>query len=415
MLKNASILSSTQRVAEQQTTSDSTHVSLAKHHVWLMALISGIAVANLYYMQPLLPEMARSFSVSADQIGLVASLAQIGYASGLLFIVPLGDSYNRRSLIIGALLASLVVLLAIALSPTFIWLAVSGVLLGATTIIAQFITPYAASLAAPDHRGSVLGTVLTGMFIGILLARTVSGWVGTMFGWRVMYWIAAALMLILAILVRVALPDDHTRKARLSYPQLLKSLWDLVSTEPVVRESSFFGAFGFAAFNAFWVTLAFFLATLPYHFGSEVAGSFGLVGVIGALAATVVGKIADRGNTRLANGVALGLMLLAFLLLWFTGQWLVGIVVGVILLDMGSRANMTLNQARVYSVRPEARNRLNAIYMVFSSLGGALGSLLGTIGWSLAHWNGVNAVACAFLLLALGVYFLSNHRQTGTR
>jgi predicted MFS family arabinose efflux permease len=398
----------------RDTVSDTARSSLSRGHIWLMALVAGMAAANLYYIQPLLPEVARSFSVSSGQIGLVATLIQIGYAGGLLFIVPLGDSYNRRSLIIGALLASMVALIAVAVSPDFIWLVVAGILLGITTIVAQLVTPYAASLAAPENRGRVLGTVLTGLFLGILLARTVSGWVGTALGWRSMYWIAAASMLLMAVLVRVILPADRTTKERLSYPQLLASLWKLLSTEPVVRESSLYGGLGFAAFNAFWVTLAFFLATPPYHFGPAIAGTFGLVGAIGTIAANFVGRIADRGNTRLVNGAALGVMLLSFLILWLTGQVLVGLIIGVIVLDMGSRANMTLNQANVYSVRPESRNRINAIFMVCYYLGGALGSLFGTIGWNLARWNGVNGVACALLLIALIFYFLRFRGQMRT-
>jgi len=246
-----------------------------------------------------------------------------------------------------ALLASLLGLLAIALSPTFIWLALASTLLGIATVFGSLITPFAVSLASPTIRGSVVGTILTGVFLGILLARTVSGWMATLLGWRAVFWMAAIWMGVLAILVRFALPADQTIKERLSYRHLFQSLWHLVLHEPLVREASLFGGLAFAAFNAFWVTLAFFLASPPYHFGSAIAGSFGLVGAIGALAATFVGKLADRQDLGKANGAALAVMLFLCLLLWLTGQRFIGLTAGIVVSDMGSRANMTLNQARL--------------------------------------------------------------------
>ncbi|WP_246035283.1 MFS transporter [Dictyobacter kobayashii] len=375
--------------------------------VLIMAAACAASVANLYYIQPLLANMGREFAVSANQMGIIATMSQVGYACGLLFIIPLGDKYNQRKLIVGMLIAVTLALIVMASAPSILLVGVASFLVGVTTVVPQLIIPYSASLAPVKARGQVVGTVMSGLLIGILLARTVSGLVAAHFGWRAMYWIAAIMMILLAVLMRVLLPDDRAQKGSMSYPQLLRSLWGLVRDEPVLRETMFFGALAFAAFSVFWVALSFFLATPPYHFGSEVAGLFGLVGVAGALAASFVGKFADRRDPRLANGMGLVIILVSFVIMWLTGQWLFGLIVGTILLDLGTQSNQISSQARVYSLQPEARNRLNTVYMFVYFIGGSLGSILGTVGWSMAQWNGVCAVACLLILIALAFYVLN--------
>jgi predicted MFS family arabinose efflux permease len=301
-------------------------------------------------------------------------------------------------------------LLLVATSPTISVLSTAGFILGFATVVPQLLVPLAASLAAPFERGRVVGTVMSGLLIGILLARVVSGMIGALFGWRAVYWSAAVLMIVLALVLRFFLPADRQRST-MSYGQLLRSLGSLLRTEPVLREAGIFYALSFGAFSAFWVTLTFFLQTPPYHYGSAVAGLFGLVGVVGALSASIVGRLADRFPVRSATGIALLIVLLSFLCMWLIGYWLWGLILGVILLDLGTQAAHVSNQTRIYSLNPDARNRLNTVYMVTGFIGGALGSFLGTWGWSLARWNGVCGVGSLMLAVALAVYIINSKRM----
>ncbi len=344
-----------------------------------------------------------------NSVGIAATVTQLGYAIGLLLIVPLGDAFERRRLIVTMLLAVTVALIATALAPSISWLTLACFAIGVTTVVPQLIVPLAASLAAPRERGRVVGTVMSGLLIGVLLARTVSGFIGAQFGWRAMYWIAAGMMLLLALALRMTLPPSRPR-ARLSYAQSLRSLGELLRTEPSIREMSIFGGMVFGAFSAFWSTLAFFLSTPPYHYGSEVVGLFGLVGVVGALAASLAGRLSDRIDARYITGGSIATTLLAFVTFWLFGQWLWGLIIGVILLDLGTQSNQISNQARVYSLNPEARNRLNTIYMVSYFVGGSLGTALGTYGWSVARWTGVCIVGVAMLMVAIIVYLWNWHR-----
>jgi predicted MFS family arabinose efflux permease len=317
--------------------------------------------------------------------------------------VPLGDRLDRRRLIVGTLLAVAAALGLAALAPGPGWLALACFGIGATTVAAQIIVPLAASLAGPHERGRVVGTVMSGLLLGILLARTVSGTVGAHFGWRAMYALAAALMLGLALLLRLSLPADPPR-GELRYLALLGSLWELLRTQPVLREASLFGGLAFGAFSAFWVTLAFLLAGPPYGYGSEVAGLFGLVGVAGALAASAAGRLADRTDARRTSGAALLIALASYAVFWLLGDRLWGLVLGVVLLDLGVQAAHISNQTRVYSLIPEARSRLNTVYVVIYFIGGSLGSALGTLAWSRLGWSGVCAVGGLMLTLALALF-----------
>jgi len=382
--------------------------------VWVLAVACALTAANLYYIQPLLADIAHSFVVSDSTVGSIATLSQLGFALGLLLIVPLGDFFNRRNLIVVALLGVTISLLAMAFAPSILFLAIASFIVGITTVVPQVIVPLAASLAHPHERGRVVGAIMSGLLIGILLARTVSGFVGAAFGWRTMYWIAAILMLALALALRLLLPGEQ-RRPHVSYPELLRSLWELFRTEPIVREVAVFGGLMFGAFSVFWVTLVFFLGTPPYHYGSEVAGLFGLVGVVGAVAASTVGTLSDRMNPRIITGFMLGAVLLAFLAFWLTGQWLWGLIIGVILLDLGTQGTHISNQARIYALNPAARSRLNTLYMFFYFIGGSLGSILGAYGWSIARWNGVCFVGILMVVVALGVYVMGSRRGTFSR
>jgi predicted MFS family arabinose efflux permease len=339
-------------------------------------------------------------------------LMQLGTTCAMMGFVPLGDVRERRSLITTLVAVLAVALAGVALAPSLLWLCVAGVLVGASGSAVHLIIPFAAHLSPAKTRGRVLGIVVGGLLMGILLARTLSGYVGAAWGWRSMYWIAAGLMAVLSVLIRFLLPRSEPT-VQLKYPALLRSIWHLFLAEPVLRESAFLGAMFFLAFSAFWTTLAFRLETAPFHYGSAVAGSFGLVGAAGAAAAPLVGRLADRHGPRATVGWALVLGFISFLVLGWGGSTLTGLVAGVILLDLGVQAGHVSNQTRIYSLAPSARGRLNAVYMTCYFLGGSCGSILGVWGWQLAHWWGVCCCGFAAMALGLAVHFCMGSRPSG--
>ena len=367
--------------------------------VWMMAIASGATVANLYYNQPLLAKMAQQFGVSAEGVGAVPMLTQIGYAIGILFIVPLGDQIERRRLIVTMTGCTAVALLLASLATNLLWLSVASFAIGVSAVSAQILVPFAAQLCEPEQRGKVVGMVMSGLFIGILAARTVSGFVGEIIGWQAMYSLASGLMVLLAIVLSKQLPR-YQSSLKIAYPALLRSMFDLICREPELQISSWLGAMSFGAFSAFWSTLVFLLEQPPYQYGSDVAGLFGLVGVVGALIAPIVGKIADRRSPRFTVKLGLVTTTLSFLVFWAFGQHLAGLVVGVILLDLGVQTTQISNQATIYSLPAEFHSRLNAVYIMFYFVGGALGSYLGTYGWNRFHWMGVCAIGSSLMVAA---------------
>jgi predicted MFS family arabinose efflux permease len=378
--------------------------------VWIMAIACGLSVGNLIYAHPLLAEIGRSFAVSANQIGLIATLGELGYALGLIFIAPLGEKYNQRSLIVILLGIVAIALVEMAVAPTSALLIIGSGAVGLASVIPELIIPFAAGLAPEKERGRVVGTLLCGLFVGTPLAAVFSGLVGQYLGWRTMYWIAGGIMIALAIVLHFALPNSHSVKKKVSYPQLLGSLWNLFRSEPVLQEVCILGILAYGTFNAFWVTLSFILGAAPYHYGSNVVGLFGLVGIAGALAALFVGKFADRRDARHANGIALAIALLAIVVMWLAGQWLIGLIVGAILLDLGIQSNQVANETRIYTLQSTAWTRLNTIHIFLICIGGSLGSALGTLGWRVAKQNGVYGTTCSMLIVALVFYALHSKR-----
>jgi predicted MFS family arabinose efflux permease len=371
--------------------------------VWFMAISVGVIVANIYYAQPLLADIARTFRLSVTQAGAVAMLSQGGSALGMFLFVPLGDVRERRSLISILLLGATLSLVLVAIAINALWLMVASVTLGATSAVVHVFLPFAAHLAPPDRRGRVVGTVMSGLLIGILLARTFSGFLGARFGWRAVYAIAAGMMLLLLIFVQFLVPRSEPT-VRLSYAGLLRSIAHLFREHQALRESALLGALFFCAFSAFWTTLIFLLETPPYHYGSQVAGLFGLVGMAGALAAPLVGRFADRRGPRPAIGIALVLVFLSYLILIAFGKSLVGLIVGVVLLDFAVQSGHVSNQTRIYGLAQEARSRLNTVYMVCYFAGGAVGSVLGAWSWRVAGWSGVCCLGLAVMAFGLLVF-----------
>jgi predicted MFS family arabinose efflux permease len=370
--------------------------------VAVMSAASGICVANIYYCQPLLSDIGRSLGVSDRAIGYLPMWTQAGTALGMFAFVPLGDMFPRRKLIVIMSVLSGLTVSMMAVAPNLALVNAAGFATGLTGIVMHLILPFAAKLAPPERRGHVVGTVLSGLLLGILLARLVSGFVGDMLGWRAMYWIAAGAMFILAVVLRYALPYDHP-EPNLRYAELVRSIAELAWTQPMLREAAIIGGMLFGAFSSFWATLVFFLGTPPYHYGARVAGLFGLVGAVGVLCAPWAGRLSDRRGPAFTVTLGILISLGSYVVFDLAGYGFWGLVVGVILLDLGVQAGHVANQTRIYALVPEARSRLNTVYMVTYFLGGALGSALGAYGWTHWGWNGVCAAGAAQLLAALAV------------
>lgn len=368
--------------------------------ILLLAIAAGCVVANMYYAQPLLADIARSFHLSVAKIGSFAMVVQIGTVFGMLVFVPLGDSHERRALITFLLCSASASLALIAFATGPIWLCIAGFWVGATGATVHVIVPLAAHLAPEGKRGHTVGMIFSGMLLGILLARTASGFLGEYLGWRSVYWAASVVVLIAAVLVRTRLPESRPEHP-LAWQELMRSILELTRRHAALRESALLGAAFFCAMSAFWTTLVFFLGTPPYHYGASAAGLFGLTGAAGAAGAPLVGKFSDSRGPRRTLLAALSLAIAACAVLALLGHHLSGLLAGAMLLDLGVQSGHVANQARIYGLAPEARSRLNTAYMVSFFTGGAIGSYCGAIAWKYFGWPGV----CGFsvTVLAFGV------------
>lgn len=367
----------------------------------LLAVITGISVANLYYLQPLLAEISLSFKVDPTTVGIGAMLTQVGYALGMLFILPLADIWNKKYLICGVAITAGIIMLIIGINNNLWIFLIATLLLGISSVTPQLIVPLGAELAAPDKRGVVIGQIMSGLFIGILLSRTVSGFIGEYLGWHAIYLIAAGLMLLVVIIVVLRLPNYHQPQT-ISYGQLFKSIFVLARQEPVLRAAALNGGLMFAVFSIFWTVLPFWLASKIYHLGPQVVGIFGLVGVIGVIAAPIAGKMADRRSPEVTISWAIIIVILSYLSFWLAGTHLLGLIIGVILLDLGVQSCQISNQARIFALSDSARNRINTFYMVSYFCGGAFGSWLGALCYTHWGWSGTSLAGLALLILALG-------------
>jgi predicted MFS family arabinose efflux permease len=377
-----------------------------------MAIAAAVTAANLYYCQPLLSQIGGSLHMSVRETADIPMLTQIGYALGLLLFAPLGDMVERRELATALLLIVTVSLVGTAAAPYAPVLLATSLMTGMFSVVPQVMAPMASALSKPKSQGRAVGIVMGGMLIGILLARTVAGFVGTWFGWRAMYAVAAVMMIAMAALLRAMLPVSRP-DVRIRYRELLSSLIPLARKLPGLRQAAIMSGFAFGAFSAYWTTLIFFLEKPPYHYGAQMAGLLGLAGVAGALAAPAVGRLSDRGYPRLASGCALLIGMIAFGLLWTVGGTIAGLAIGGIVLDLGTQANLVTNQTRVYRLIPEARNRINTVFMVTYFVGGALGTFMAGFGWSLWQWNGVCALGASFFGVALIVWAVGSWESEG--
>ena len=359
--------------------------------ILLFAVATGQAVAANYLAQPLLETLRGRFGVSEAVAGLIVTAAQVGYAAGLILLLPLGDLFERRGLIITLAAITVAGLAAAAVAPSIGLFIIATAVIGVTSVMAQLLVPFAATLAPEAERGRVVGNVMSGLILGILLARTFSGLIAQAAGWRAVYVIAAVLMLAQAVLLYVKLPRFR-QSAGLPYPKLLASVVRIARDEPVLRRRALYGVFSFATFSVLWTTLAFLLSAPPFSYSDGVIGLFGLVGAAGALAASVVGHYTDRGWVYWLTGGGCLLTLIAFVTLWYGRASLPLLIVGIVVLDVGSQGLHISNQSEIYRLQPEARNRINAFYMTTCFVGAALGSASAAFAYDRWGWAGTCAL-----------------------
>jgi predicted MFS family arabinose efflux permease len=380
-----------------------------------LGLACAVGVSTLYYNQPLLLEMGRTYGVTAGRTGFVAVAIQVGYAVGLLAFVPLGDVLERRSLMMKMYAAVAISLLLVAVAPSLNLLIAGSVLIGMFASVTHIALPIAPDLVSNQQRGRAIGTVMTGLLLGILLARTFSGWVSGIHGWRWVFVVGAVMNAAFVPLIKKVMPKLPPRQ-KLRYSDAMKSLWTLFRTQPLLRESSFIGALVFASFSCFWATLAFLLHS-HYGLGAGVAGTFGVVGAAGALVAPLAGRLADKHGSRWVISVGMALLGGSYLLLWAeesahrsTAFHLAALVLGVVVLDMGAQMTQVANQTRIFGLVPSARSRLNTVYMTVYFTGAAAGSALATIAWVHWRWNGVCTLALGLIALA-GIFHAMGRRD----
>jgi predicted MFS family arabinose efflux permease len=373
---------------------------LSTRLVLLLAVACGATVANLYYAQPLLDTIARALGTSSGTAGLLVTATQAGYVTGLLFIVPLGDLLQRRKLVFLLLVLDALALAAAAAAPSLGVLAAALALVGVTSVAAQILVPFASALAAENERGRVVGRVMSGLLLGILLARTVSGLVASIGGWRLIYALAAAAMLILAVVLRRTLPAVEPPE-RIPYPRLLGSVVELVREEPVLRYRMALGFLSMVSFSGLWTSISFLLAGPPYSYGEAVIGLFSLAGLAGAGVASFAGYLADRGHVVAGTRSAAVAVLAGWGLLALGDSSLAALIAGIVVLDLGIQANQILNQSVIFRLRPEARSRLNTAYMTCYFAGAVSGSAGASLAWERGGWGAVSVAGGA--VSALGV------------
>lgn len=378
---------------------------LSKSTLWLMTIGAGLVVANNYYNQPLLGEIARYLKVSESSVSNIAMITQIGYAAGLFLLVPLGDKFKKRKIILIDFIFIITSLLVFAFAKNITVMFIASFFIGLTSVVPQMFVPLAAQLSSPEDKSKNVGMVMTGLLIGILGSRVVSGIVGQYFGWQAIYYIASLVLFIFAILIYFRLPDiSPTFKGK--YTELIKSLFYYIKTVPSLRLASVRGALSLASFLAFWTTLTFHLEQPPFFAGSDIAGSLGIVGIGGALSAAVVGKVIDHLNKNVFITCSALLMLFAWIIFGFWGLSYVGLIIGIFILDVGLQSIHVTNQTIVFSTHPEATNRLNTVYMTSYFIGGSFGTFVGGKAWANYGWNGVVITGSVFVIVLLFVHLI---------
>ncbi len=383
---------------------------LSKKTLWLMTIGAGLVVANNYYNQPLLGMISRELGESEEAVSRISMFTQIGYALGLLLIVPLGDMFKRKKIILGSFACNIFVLLLFGRSDSLFLMLISSLLIGLTSVVPQMFVPIAAQLSDPKDKDKNVGLVMSGLLIGILGSRLISGWVGEIWGWREMYYIAAGIIFILGVLIMFLLPDIKPTFSG-KYVQLMRSILHYARTIPSLQLAAIRGALGLASFSVFWTTLTFHVEQPPFYGGSDLAGSLSVFGIAGALSASLVGKLSGKVNKAHLISVALLLMIISWIIFGFAGFSYAGLIFGIILLDMGLQSMHVSNQTIVFSTNPDASNRLNAVYMTSYFIGGSFGTYIGGIAWANYGWSGVVVSGLAFVIICIIVHLLLGKRR----
>lgn len=376
------------------------HPTLSKGVLYLMAFTACMVVANNYYNQPLLGDISREFGISESMANKVATVTILGYALGLFLLVPLGDKFHKKKLIVYDFAVIIVSLLLFATATHIYMLLFAGLMIGLSSVIPQMLVPLTAQLSAPEERSKNIGIVMTGLLSGILASRAISGVLGDYFGWRSVFYMGAGLMLLIALLNARFLPNvSPTFKG--SYKELMQSLMALLKRRTDLQKAAIRGGLSLASFQVFWTTLVFHLERPPFEAGSDIAGLLGLVGISGALAAAYVGRIVDRINKKTFLVFSTLLMLLSWAIFGLWGMTYIGLILGIFILDIGLQAIHITNQSIIFSKDTHATNRVNTIYMTGYFLGGSLGAYLAGKAWNLYAWNGVSAIGALFVILLL--------------
>ncbi|PGC25734.1 MFS transporter [Bacillus wiedmannii] len=379
------------------------HTTMSRYMTLLFAIACGMAVANIYFAHPLLDSLSNEFKISHSTIGIVITITQVCYALGLLLFVPLGDLLNQKKIIIVQMLLSVIALIIIGVAPSTIVLFIGMALVGILATVTQTLVAYVSILANPAERGRIVGFATSGVVIGILLARTFAGTLTDLAGWRSVYLTSAILLLCVTFLLHRNLPTlEHKKVTTLSYRKLIYSVFLLFIEERLLRIRGILALLIFTSFSILWTSLVLPLSATPHNLSHTAIGAFGLAGVAGALAATKAGQLADKGLGQRTTGIALLLLVLSWLLIKSINHSLLLLVFGIILLDLAVQAVHVTNQSILFTVRPEARSRLTASYMIFYSIGSATGAILSTniyakYGWDGVCILGVSVSACALL------------------
>lgn len=368
--------------------------------VFLMAFAIGVTIASNYYAQPLLHSITHDLNIAVEHAGSIIMAAQFSYAVGLLFITPLGDKFERKHLIIILMVLSTCGLIVSALSKNLWMLIVGTSMTGLFSTVAQVLIPFAATLAKPEQRGKIVGTLMSGMLLGILLGRAFAGAISTIADWHYVYWIATGIMVIVTLLLWSSLPT-YRNTININYFQLLWSISSLYKQEPILRIRSLLAVISFALFSLLWTPLAFLLSNDPYHYSDFIIGLFGIAGAAGALGSPIVGRLSDKGKGWLATTIGLCLLLLSWLPLSFAQYSIIALILGVVILDFSVQVTHVSNMSAIYQIRPEARSRMNTGYMVCYFIGGMLGSVGSTYLFS--HYGWIAIVVTGTILGLMGI------------
>ncbi|WP_127593052.1 MFS transporter [Paenibacillus lautus] len=378
----------------------------------ILAVACGLIAANLYYTQPLIESISSNIGLSSEAAGLIVTLTQIGYGIGLLFIVPLGDLLENRKLVVTLLILTSIVLIIAAEARSAALFLAASLFIGVGSVAAQILVPYAAHLSPEKTRGRNVGNVMSGLLLGIMLARPVSSMVDTYFGWHAIFIISSAMLLVLALVLAKVLPARRPQ-TKDKYPVIISSMLHLLKTTPILRRRALYHAFLFGMFSLFWTTVPLVLTSPVFHFSSTGVALFALAGVSGAVAAPIAGRFADKGLIRSATGWSIALVILSEVLpIMFSGGSIFSIVILVlaaILLDMGVSANLVLGQRAIFALGAEVRSRLNGMYMAIFFAGGAIGSAAGGWAYAIGGWKAAMWVGVLFPILAL-LYFFTEKR-----